>query len=211
MDRKEINRLNRQRGKQTEREVAKRTGGFRVPGSGAIKNSVKNLEGDVRVMSEDGTREFLVIECKTTAQLTKKGERVFTVKRKVVDQMVTEANLVRAVGALFIHWQHNSFDDDYVLFEDRHWWMLDDLTGGIYSSRPCSSDACIEPKGNVSFTFSKAWADAEMRKVEPGVIGFIQLNWRDDTLMDTYTNYKIIRSDDFFRLVDEAKKGANRD
>lgn len=122
--RQEINATNRQRGKSAERQVAKRTGGSTTPLSGAIKNSVKGLEGDVRVRDESNSRDFLVIECKSASQLTPKGDKSFTVHQKVVRQMIDEAEKGGCLGTLYIHWVNGGFDEDLVMFKSSHFFEL---------------------------------------------------------------------------------------
>lgn len=122
--RAEINNNNRNYGKSAERAVAKKTGGERTPGSGAIKNSVKQLEGDVRVRDAEGKRDVLVIECKTCATLTPQGDHTFTLKRSVLDQMVKEADIGGAVGLLYLKWKGAQFDDDYVIFKASHFYRF---------------------------------------------------------------------------------------
>ena len=122
--RAEINNANRQYGKRAEREVAKRTGGERTPGSGAIKNSNKQLEGDVRVRDAKNKRDAFVIECKTCATLTPAGDHSFTLKKSVLDQMVKEADMGGAVGLLYLKWKGAQFEDDYVIFKASHFYRF---------------------------------------------------------------------------------------
>lgn len=122
--RAEINNSNRNYGKSAERAVAKRTGGERTPGSGAIKNSVKQLEGDVRVRDSNNKRDAFVIECKTCSTLTPQGDHTFTLKRSVLDQMVDEADLSGAIGLVYLKWKGEKFDDDYVIFKAAHFYRF---------------------------------------------------------------------------------------
>lgn len=126
-DRTEQNRLNRNFGKATERAVAKRTGGHRTPGSGAIKGSVHQLEGDVQVRDADERRTILVIECKGCGTLTPRGEHSFTLPKKVLDQMVGEAEAQGAIGCVYLHWKGEKFEDDYVIFKSEHFFRLMEL------------------------------------------------------------------------------------
>lgn len=125
--RADINNTNRQRGKTLEREVAKRTGGERTPGSGAIKNSVKNLEGDVRVRDADNRRDALVIECKSCSTLSPDGDHTFTLKRNVLEQATKEADLIGAIGLVYLHWVGANYNDDYVIFKAEHFYRWLDL------------------------------------------------------------------------------------
>jgi hypothetical protein len=110
------NNINRNFGKAVERNVAKLTEGSRVPMSGAIKNSVHNLEGDVQVRSPDGKRVLALIECKGTAGISPKGDKVFSLKKSVLDQMKKEGRLQHALPATWIHWKDANYtQDDYVI------------------------------------------------------------------------------------------------
>jgi len=120
--RKRINNRNRARGKATEREVAKRVGGHVVPLSGAVKNSVMNLEGDVRVRDESGKEDIVVIECKNSSTITPTGDRSFTIKKDVVEQMIDEAELSGCIGILRVHWHALKYEEDIgiIRFGPRH-------------------------------------------------------------------------------------------
>lgn len=132
--RTEINNRNRNFGKAIEREVAKRTGGERTPGSGAIKNSVKNLEGDVRIRDAENKRDIIVVECKGSSGLTTKGEKTFTLKKTVLDQMVKEAELTGCIGAVYLHFLQNEYTEDYCIIKSRHFYDLVNLArvGALY-------------------------------------------------------------------------------
>ena len=111
-------------GKRVEREVARRTGGERMPMSGAIKTSVRGLEGDVRVRDSTGQRDVFVIECKGAGQITPRGERTYVLKKSVLDQMVAEAERSGAIGLVYLHWKGNDFSDDYVIFRSEHFFRF---------------------------------------------------------------------------------------
>jgi len=113
--RRRINNTNRARGKATEREVAKRMDGIVVPLSGAVKNSVMNLEGDVQIRDLENKDTLFVIECKNSSTLTPKGDRSFTLKRSVVEQAFDEAEIQHAIGILRIHWHALKYDDDIAI------------------------------------------------------------------------------------------------
>jgi hypothetical protein len=119
--RKQINSRNRRAGKATERKVAQLLGGTVIPLSGSIKDSVHNLEGDVTVRNVNGEREILKVECKTTSTITPKGDRTFTLKKSVLDQMKAEAEKAGSLGLLYIHWNGKSYEnDDYVVWTSAH-------------------------------------------------------------------------------------------
>lgn len=116
-DRQKINNRNRSFGKAVEKNVAKLTGGSRVPMSGAIKGSIHQLEGDVRVMFPDSVNTLALIECKGSSGITPKGDKTFTLKKSVLDQAKAEAKIQNAVAAVWVHWlSANYVQDDYVIF-----------------------------------------------------------------------------------------------
>src|SRR5690606_40126867 len=92
-------------GKAVEKAVANLTGGTRVPMSGAIKNSVFNLEGDVNVKTRDGKKTLFLIETKGTSGITPKGDKTYTLKKSVLDQMSKEGRTAGAIPALYLHWR----------------------------------------------------------------------------------------------------------
>lgn len=103
-----------------EYQVSKILGGERVPGSGAFKQSNKNLKGDIHVSDVDG-HPFFYVECKGTGTLTPKGEHSFTLKRSVLEQMFRESTDQRQIGAVWIHWKHaNYLAEDFAILEARH-------------------------------------------------------------------------------------------
>lgn len=120
--RRRINNTNRQRGKATEREVAKRLGGHVVPLSGAVKNSVHNLEGDVQVRDADERETIILVECKNSSIITPTGDRSFTVKKSVVEQAIDEAESAGAIGILRVHWHALKYEEDIgiIKFGPRH-------------------------------------------------------------------------------------------
>ena len=117
---KDRNNRNRGFGKSVERTVAKLTGGDRVPASGAIKTSAWNLVGDVQV--KDNTKKIIaLIECKGTSGITPSGDKTFALKKSVLDQATKEADLVGALGVVYIHWKNGEYaQDDYVIFSAAH-------------------------------------------------------------------------------------------
>ena len=117
--RKEINDANRALGKQTERAVAKITGGERTPMSGAIKYSNRNLTGDVEVKDVRG-RDFVKIEVKATSAIAPNGDKSFSLKKSVLDQTFREAEDAGEIGACFIHWKNGDYQDDYVVLKSEH-------------------------------------------------------------------------------------------
>lgn len=115
-DRQKINDTNRKFGKGIERKVAQLTGGERVIMSGAAKWSSKNLIGDVQVMEPDSSRVLCMIECKGTSGITPKGDKTFILKKSVLDQAKSEAALMKAIAAVWIHWRQANYEtDDYVI------------------------------------------------------------------------------------------------
>lgn len=123
--RKRQNNINRNFGKSIERNVANVTGGVRVPMSGAIKNSVHNLEGDVQVRSPDNKKVLSLIECKGTSGINPKGEKVFNLQKKVLDQMKKEGQTQHALPVLWIHWRDANYtEDDYVIIPSKDFLQL---------------------------------------------------------------------------------------
>ncbi len=113
-DRAAINNQNRRRGKEYERAVAKLVGGERTPGSGAFKNSNRNLTGDVQVNDALG-RGLCKIECKGVATISPKGAKTFTLKKTVLDQAFQEAKLQGEIGVVWIHFHGEDYLNDYVI------------------------------------------------------------------------------------------------
>lgn len=125
-DRTEQNRVNRGFGKSIEREVAKLTGGSRVPGSGAFKQSVHNLTGDVEIFDDQG-RVIMRVECKGTSAITPKGDKSFVLKKSVLDQAKKEAEATNVVGVVWVHWRDAEYKkDDYVIIPSAHFLQLVD-------------------------------------------------------------------------------------
>lgn len=124
---KERNKRNRNFGKNTERTVAKLSGGQRTPMSGAIKNSNYNLTGDVEVKDASG-RDFVKIEVKGTSTITPTGDKTYTIKKSVLDQATAEAEAVGEIGLTYLHWLNANYEaDDYVIFKSNHFFRLLEL------------------------------------------------------------------------------------
>ncbi len=127
-DVKAQNEMNRNFGKNVERAVAKITGGGRTPGSGAIKNSVLGLEGDVQVFYKDSRELLTLIECKGSSTITPAGDKTFTLKKSVLDQAKKEAEGLRAVAAVWVHWKSANYEtEDYVILPSQAFVQLLDL------------------------------------------------------------------------------------
>ena len=115
--RREINNRNRKRGKSAEREIARLLGGEVVAGSGAIKNSNKNLLMDVQVRDALNQRDIIAVEVKSTAAISAKGERSFNLKKSVLDQAFSEADKMEMIGLLWVHWVNLRYGtDDYQIW-----------------------------------------------------------------------------------------------
>ena len=65
------------KGSRVERLVAKELGTQRTVGSGAFKQSNKNLTGDMDVRDNEG-KEFIKLEVKYSGTINTKGERSYT-------------------------------------------------------------------------------------------------------------------------------------
>ncbi len=119
-ERRQTNKRNKSRGSAAERKIANITGGDRVPLSGAIKRGPYDLTGDVSIKRNNSTRELIKLEVKTSASVTPKGDRVYSLKKSVLDQAAREAAEVGSIGALWIHWNNLGHEQDYIVMEERH-------------------------------------------------------------------------------------------
>lgn len=113
-------------GKAVEREVATLVGGSRIPMSGAVKFGPHNLTGDVRVPDAKG-RELAKLEVKMTGTITPSGDASYTLKRSVLQQMINEAKATGELGALWLHWKHGPYLQDYVIIGAEDFVRLLDL------------------------------------------------------------------------------------
>ena len=116
----------RRSGDRVERMVAKEIGGSRNPGSGAFKNTNKDLTGDVSVNDADN-KPLMKIEVKACGTLNTKGEKSYALSKAVLDQMVKEAEDGNQLGSLFLHFKGESLDDGYAIMLVRHWKQLLEL------------------------------------------------------------------------------------
>lgn len=114
-------------GRRVEKIIADKLGEKRTVGSGAFKNTNKNLTGDVEVRDLDG-RDYIKLEVKTTGAVNAKGEKTYSLQEKVLLQMQQEAELAGELGALVIHYKNGQ---SYVLMPFPHWMsMLSDAKLG---------------------------------------------------------------------------------
>ena len=113
-NRAEINARNRNFGKAVERNVAKLVGGERTPGSGAFKQSNRNLTGDVEVRDNAGNA-LAKFECKGVSVISPSGDKTFTLKKSVIDQTFNEAHAAHEIPVLWIHWFENQYMDDHAI------------------------------------------------------------------------------------------------
>lgn len=118
-ERRRQNNINRNFGKATERAVAKQMGGERTPMSGAIKNSNRNLTGDVEVKDALG-RDFLKIEVKATSLLDPRGDKMFTIKLPVLQQAFREAEEAGEIGCVAFHFKNEPHEKIYYIWEGAH-------------------------------------------------------------------------------------------
>lgn len=113
----------RKAGDRVERIVADTLGEKRTVGSGAFKNTNKNLTGDIEVRDAEG-KEYMKLEVKMTGQINTKGERSYTLTMPVLEQMEKEAHDAHELGALVIYFKGGKkyvvmpFDDWHILLED---------------------------------------------------------------------------------------------
>lgn len=110
----------RKSGDRVERMVAKQTGGQRNIGSGAFKNTNKNLEGDVDIPDADG-RPLVKLEVKASGVISAKGERTYALSKSVLDQMVREAEMNKEIGALWLHFKGQTLEEGYLIMQARDW------------------------------------------------------------------------------------------
>lgn len=94
----------RRAGDRVERLVAKELGEKRNVGSGAFKNTNKNLTGDIDIHDNDG-KPFVKLEVKYTGQIDTKGAKVYPLTTKVLDQMEKEAHEAGEIGALTLQFK----------------------------------------------------------------------------------------------------------
>jgi hypothetical protein len=94
----------RRTGDRVERIIAKELGEKRNVGSGAFKNTNKNLTGDLDIRDAKG-RAFIKLEIKYTGQVTTKGEKVYPLTTKVLEQMEKEAHDAGEIGALTLQFK----------------------------------------------------------------------------------------------------------
>lgn len=106
-ERRERNRLNRQRAKTMERRIAKYLGGDRTPQSGAGSS-----KGDVTVMFANRPGRY-VIECKLTELFDHYGPSI-TISKAWLAKIHKEALQMNAVFGVLIYRYHGR-PDDYVL------------------------------------------------------------------------------------------------
>lgn len=106
-ERRERNRLNRQRAKAMERRVAKYLNGDRTPQSGAGSS-----KGDVTVLFANRPGRF-IIECKLT-ELYRNGEPSITISKNWLTKVQDEARQMKALFGLLVFRYHGR-QQDYVL------------------------------------------------------------------------------------------------
>lgn len=109
----------RRSGDRVERMVAKELGGSRTPGSGSIKDSNRNLKGDVEI--PDINNEFFIkMEVKASGLISAKGEKSYTLTTDVLEQMFNEAEESGEVGVLWIHFKGQAIRDGYGILKGEH-------------------------------------------------------------------------------------------
>jgi hypothetical protein len=117
-------------GKRAEREVAKKLGGDRIPGSGALKKGPRDLTGDVQIPDADG-RPYIKAEVKVCGTLDALGRKSFRVTWEVVDQMIREAETAGQLGILDVHFKGESYGHDLIVMKAAHFQQfLEDAKAG---------------------------------------------------------------------------------
>jgi hypothetical protein len=113
----------RKAGSRVEKIVADKLGEQRTVGSGAFKQSNKNLTGDIDVHDHEG-RDFIKLEVKMTGRIDTSGAKSFILTEKVLNQMQEEAEAAKELGALVIHFKGGK---QYVCMPFEHWQQLLEL------------------------------------------------------------------------------------
>lgn len=104
-------------GRRVEKIVATKLGEKPTIGSGAFKQSNKNLTGDVDVRDNEG-RDYIKLEIKATSAVNAAGEKTYSLQEKVLKQMEEEAHANRELGALVIHYKNGK---QYVVMAFQDW------------------------------------------------------------------------------------------
>lgn len=152
-ERRERNRLNRQRSKAMERRIAKYLGGDRTPQSGAGTS-----KGDVVVPFLNRPGRFL-IECKLT-ELWRYGEPCIAISKAWLRKIHEEAKQTRALFGVLIFRYHGR-TDDYMLIKAidmGHLTLVEDVTQKVLHFDNIKTKTAI-------FPMSKA----AVCKEEPGI------------------------------------------
>lgn len=124
--RQKINNNNRVFGKTAEREVSKLTGGYRTAMSGAAKWT--NQLGDIHVPIEEGSPHLAaMIEVKTSANINTKGDKVFNLKKSVLTQAMSEADTLKTLPVVWLHFKGDSYTDDFAIIPAESFLKLLDL------------------------------------------------------------------------------------
>lgn len=104
----------RQSGTRVEKLVARKLGGERTVGSGAFKNTNRNLEGDVEIY-DDQKRAMVKLEVKMSGAVTASGEKSYTIKKSELQQMQREADNAKELGALVFHFKGESIENAWAV------------------------------------------------------------------------------------------------
>lgn len=112
----------RRSGDRVEKIVARDLGEQRTVGSGAFKQSNKNLTGDIDIHDNEG-KAFVKLEVKYSGTVTTKGEKCYTLTTGVLEQMEKEAHEAGELGALIVQFKRGkryaivSWDDFHRMVE----------------------------------------------------------------------------------------------
>lgn len=121
--RKEVNRENRNRSKNHEREVAKLLGGSRTPMSGAHVTA----KGDITIKFPDKKGTYLV-ECKLSAQRYGDIPKI-RFDYRWLQKLKDEVKAMEArFGVFVLHYYNNKVLDDYVLIRIQDIKRIQNLT-----------------------------------------------------------------------------------
>jgi len=145
------------------------------------------LESDVRVSHKDSPEVLALIECKGSSKISSKGDKLFTLKRKVLEQADSEAQISGGIPAVWVHWKGSDYqNEDFVLIPYR---LLDRLQRYFDAKHV---PQIVRPVGNKTFTLSKNYLDGIIKVDQVPV--FAKLEWED-------TAYMIMTSQKFIDII----------
>jgi len=180
-ERKERNRLNRQRAKAMERRIAKYLGGDRTPQSGA-----GTTKGDVTVLFTSRPGRYL-IECKLTELFDRHGPSI-SISKAWLSKIHLEAQQMNAVFGMLVYRYHGR-QDDYVLIRSADLRkVVKDLTDAVVESSNMLDFSKTKAK-----TFAMPLARSLLCKEPPGQV----------CVMIDYVVYYLMTLERFKELIED--------